>query len=75
MEMKQIVSSNSNVISTRQTCGPRSGMVAGSKRRALAFNFFVRICYMFLISKCREELDLGLKSEVGTVQWHSLCKY
>ena len=60
MEMKQIVHSTSNVISTRQTCGQRSGMAAGSKRRALAFYVSVRICYMFLISKYREESDLGL---------------
>jgi len=55
VEMKQIVSSNSNVISTR-----RSGMAAGSKRRAPAFYFSVLIYYMFLISKCKEELDQGL---------------
>jgi len=48
------------VISTRQTCGQRSGMAAGSKRRVLAFSFSIRICYMFLISKCREKSDLGL---------------
>ena len=58
--MKQIVSSNSSVISTRQTCGQRLGMAAGSKRRALGFYFPVRICHMFLISKCSEESDLGL---------------
>jgi len=50
---KQIVSSNSNMILTRQTCGQRSGRAAGGKRRALAFYFSVRICCMFLISKCR----------------------
>jgi len=60
VEVKQIVSSNSNVISTRQTCGQRSGMAEGSKRRELPVNISVRICYMFLISKCREESDLGL---------------
>jgi len=53
VEMKELVSSNSNVISTRQTCGQHSGMAAGSKRR-------VRICYMLLILKCREESGLGL---------------
>jgi len=51
---------NQNVILTRQTCGQRSGMAAGSKRRALAFYFFVLICYMFFISKCRREWDPGL---------------
>ena len=39
VETKQIVSSNSNVILTQQTCGQRSGMAAASKRRALAFYF------------------------------------
>ena len=60
VETKQIVSSDLNVILTRQTCGQRSGMAAASKRRALAFCFPVRICYMFLMSKCKEESDLGL---------------
>jgi len=35
--------SNSNMILTRQTCGHRSSRVAGSKHRALAFYFSVRI--------------------------------
>ena len=43
VETKQIVSNNSNVILTRQTCGQRSGMAAANKRRALAFYFVVRI--------------------------------
>jgi len=60
VETKQIVSDNSNVILTRQTCGQRSGMAAGGKRRGLAFYFSVRICYMFPTSKCRGELDLGV---------------
>jgi len=60
VETKQIVSSHSNVILTRQTCGQCSGMAAASKRRALAFYFSVQICYKFLISKCRGESDLGL---------------
>ena len=47
---------------TRQTCGQRSGpgMAAGGKRRAISFYLFVRICYMFLMLKCRGEPDLGL---------------
>jgi len=45
---------------TRQNCGQRSGMAAGGKRRALEFYFCVRICYMFPISKCTEESDLGV---------------
>ena len=48
------------MILTRQTCGQRSGMPAGGKRWALAFYFSVRICYMFRMSKCRGEFDLGL---------------
>jgi len=59
-ETKQIVSSNSNVILMQQTCGQRSVMSVGGKRRALAFYFSVRTCYMFLISKCRRWSDLGL---------------
>jgi len=55
-----IVGINSNVILTQQTCGQRSGMAAVSKRRALAFYFSVRICYVFLMSQCRGESDLGL---------------
>ena len=60
METKQIVGSNSNEILTRQTCGQSSGMAAGGKHRALAFYFSVRICCMFLMSKCRGESDLDL---------------
>ena len=60
VETKQFVSSNPNVILTRQICGQRLSMTAGSKRRALAFRFSIRICYMFLISTCRAESDLGL---------------
>jgi len=52
-ETKQIVSSNSNVILTRQTCGQCLGMAVWGKCGALACYFSVRICYMFLISKCR----------------------
>jgi len=36
-EMKHSVSSNVNVMLTRQTCGQRSSMVAGSKRRATIY--------------------------------------
>jgi len=59
-ERNPLSSSDSNVILTQQTCGQRSGIAAASKRRALAFHFSVRICYMFLSSKGREESDLGL---------------
>ena len=40
------------------TLGQGCGLV--SKHRALVFYFSVRIWYMFSISKCREEPDLGL---------------
>ena len=39
VETKRFVSRNLNVILTQQTCGQRSSMVAGSKRRALG-NYF-----------------------------------
>ena len=64
VETNQLFNSNSNVILTLQTCCKRSGtgrrMAAGSKRRALAFYFSVRIFYKFQVSKCRGESDLGL---------------
>jgi len=59
VEPNQLFGRNLNVILTRQTCGESSNISAGSKRRALAFYFSVRICYMFLISKCRGESDHG----------------
>ena len=60
METKQFVCSNPNLILTQPTCGQRSSMSAKSKRRAPAFYFSIRICRIFLTSKCRRELDLGL---------------
>jgi len=60
VETDQLFGSKSNVILTRQTCGHRWSRVAGSKRRALAFYFPVRIWYMFLISNGKGELDLGV---------------
>ena len=36
-----------------------------SRRRALENKFSMRICYMFLISKCREDLNLGLCTTSG----------
>ena len=53
VEMKRFVGSFVHVILTRQTCGQRSSRAAESKRRALGNYFSERICYMFLISKCR----------------------
>jgi len=60
VEMYQLFGSNSNVILKRQTCGHGSSRVAESKRRALPFYFSVQIWCVFLMSKCRGELDLGL---------------
>jgi len=60
LETKQLINSNVNAILTQQTCGQLPCTCAGSKRRALAFYFPVRIWYMFSESKCRGESDLGL---------------
>jgi len=53
LETKRFVGSFVNVILTRQTCSQRSSRGAESKRRALGNYFPKRICYMFLMSKCR----------------------
>ena len=42
-----------------QTRGQRSSRAAQSKRRAIGNYFSDRICYMFQISKCRGDRDLG----------------
>jgi len=60
VETKRFVGSTVNVIFTRQTCGQHSSRAAESKRRALGNYFSERICYMFLMSKCRGDRDLGL---------------
>jgi len=73
VETRKLVGSNPNVILTRQTCGQRSGMAAGSKRRAIAFYFSVRICNMFLILKCKEESDLGPSLTSGLAKRMRLC--
>ena len=57
VETNQLFGSNPHVILTRQICGQRLGMAVGSKRRALAFYSFILICYMFSLSKCREESE------------------
>jgi len=54
VETKRFVGSIVTVILTRQTCGQRSSKAAESKRRAQGNHLSERICYMFLISKCRE---------------------
>ena len=59
-EMKRFVGSNLNVILTRQTCGQHSSRAVGSKRRALAFIFSIRLWYKFWESKCKGQSDLGL---------------
>jgi len=61
-ETKQFVSSNVNVIMTRQACGQRSSRTAGSKRRARENEFPKQTFYMFLMSKCRGDWDLGLST-------------
>jgi len=60
VETKRFVGSFVHVILTRQTCGQRSSRDAESKHRVLGNYFFERICYMFQISKCRRDWDLGL---------------
>ena len=60
VETKRFVGSFVNVILTRQTCGQRSSRAAESKRQTMGNYFSERICYMFLISKCSGDRDLGL---------------
>jgi len=60
METKRFVSSTVNVILTRQTCGQPSSRAAASKRQAQENYFPERICYVFLLSKYREDWHLGL---------------
>jgi len=60
VETKRFVSSFVIVILTRQTCGQRSSRAAESKRQTIGNYFSERICYMFLISKCRGDRELGL---------------
>ena len=66
VETKRFVGSCVHVILTRQICGQRSSKAAESKRRALGNYFFERICYMFLMSKCRGDSDLGLCTTSGS---------
>ena len=60
VETNRFVCNFVHVILTRQTCGQNSSRAAESKRRALGNYFSERICYMFLISKCRGDWNLGL---------------
>jgi len=59
METKRFVGSSIYVLLTRQTCGQRSSRAAESKRWALENYFSEQICYMFLISKCKADWELG----------------
>ena len=61
-ETNNFCGSISKVILARQNFGNRSSRVAGSKRWALAFNFPVRIWYVCLMLKCREEFGLCMNS-------------
>ena len=65
VETKGFVGSFVHVILTQQTCSQRSSRAAESKRRALGNYFSGRICYMFLISKCRGDSGLGLCTTSG----------
>ena len=65
VETIRFVCSTVNVILTRQTCGQRSSRAAEIKRQALGNCFSERICYMFLIPKCREDWNLGLCTTSG----------
>jgi len=65
VETKRFVGSTVNVILSRQTCGQRSSQAAESKLRSLGNCVSRRICYMFQISKCRGDWDLGLCTTSG----------
>jgi len=65
VESTQLVGRNPNVIYMRETYGQHSSMSTGSTHRTLAYHFSVRIWYMFLVSKCRGDSDLGLCTTSG----------
>ena len=88
VETKQIVSSNSNVILTQQTCGQRSGMAANllyvpnveiyrivGSRSVHDFG----TCKKNAFAQCRLPILKRVwpqdSSEVGTAQRHYFCKY
>jgi len=73
VETKRFVGNTVHVILTQQTCGQRSSRAAESKRRALGNYFFKRICYMFLMSKCRGDWDLGLCTTSGLAFGEPKC--
>jgi len=57
-----------NVMYMQETCGQCSSITEGSKRQALAFHLSMQIWYMFRISKCRREWDLGLCTFLGLLR-------
>ena len=65
VESKRFVGSFVDVILKQQTCGQRSSRAAESKRQGIGNCFSERIGYMFLISKCRGDSDLGLYTTSG----------
>jgi len=75
VKTKRFVGSFVHVILTWQACGQRSSRAAESKRRALENYFSEQICYMFLMSKCRGDQDLGLCTTsvlvFGEPQWQN----
>jgi len=60
VETKRFVGSFVHVILTRQTCGQRSSRAVENKRRVLENYSPERIRYMFHVSKCRGDCDVGL---------------
>jgi len=68
VEANQLAVSNPNVVLTRQTYGQRSSRATGSKRRALAFYFAIRICYKFLISKNVEDGPIWVCAQLRDLQ-------
>jgi len=60
VETKRFVNSFVNVILTRHTYGQHSSRAAERKRRAIGNYFSEQMCYMFLVSKCGRDQDLGL---------------
>ena len=65
VETKRFVSSSVNMILTWPPCCQRSSRATEIKRRVLENGFSERICYMFLISKCRWDWDQGLCTTSG----------
>jgi len=73
VETNEFVVSNPIVIYTQKTCGQRSSMAEGSKRRAIAFYFPIRFWYMFPILKCTEKSDVGLWTFSGLGDLRKQC--